>query len=298
MGFKSSEQDITNALNNNDLSLLLRNFGSGNSLSKYLTVVKSPGTGDCLDRLEITLNAEYTTVASDTSDLDDVLKYLTNLIPQLVTGRPSPGVIVNGIKDGYETLKAIIETENVTGTPINLTFPIEACDRDPEVISATLSIEARGQVSNAKEDKSYDPNDFGQAFAKTHMVCNIGSDRRSDDRVVNKTDAEQGNIRTYSINNWAILRGRQTVGASVTPHCRVTDTINIWDEIAALSIPRMQLIIEVIPPELYRTKLHEKFLSYLRREGIEIPAASTKKEKKKQAKAEKKAGKKTKKKGA
>ncbi|GAA6179234.1 hypothetical protein NBRC116594_06720 [Shimia sp. NS0008-38b] len=293
MGFSVTEDTIKAAISKNDLSLILRGFGQSKPLDHFLTVVRSPKDEDCLDRVEITLEANYSTVASDTSDLKDVLTYLTDLIPQLITGTPAPGVIVNGVKDGVATLERIIETENVTGTPVQMTFPISICDAEQEAIIATLSIEARGQVSNAEQEKDYDPSDRGQAFAKTNMVCNIGPDRLMRNRVVSATDAERGDIKTYSIVNWAILRGTQTVVASVRPHCRVTDAVNLWNEIAGLTIYKLQLIIEAVPSELYRSKFNETFIGYLEEEGFDIPDPETDKEARKKAKADKKKAAKT-----
>ncbi|WP_294221172.1 hypothetical protein [uncultured Shimia sp.] len=285
MGFSVTEAVIKAAIEKNDLGLILRGYGQQKPLDHFLTIVLSPKDAECLDRAEITLEANYSTVASDTSDLKDVLTYLTDLIPQLITGTPAPGVIVNGVKDGVATLERIIETENVTGTPVQMTFPITTCNAEQEAIIATLSIEARGQVSNAEQEDAYDPNDRGQAFAKTNMVCNIGGDRLMRNRVVSATDAERGDIKTYSIANWAILRGTQTVVASVRPHCRVTDAVNIWDEIAGLTIYKLQLIIETVPPELFRTTFSDKFLGHLRDAGFAIPAPVSEAEKKAAKKA-------------
>ncbi|WP_270729200.1 hypothetical protein [Shimia sp. Alg240-R146] len=174
-------------------------------------------------------------------------------------------------------------------------FPIETCGVDEVVILSTLSVEARGLVSNATEDKAYNPNAFGQAFAKTHLVCNVGSDNHEADWTVSASNAAQGNIRTYRIRNATLLRGRQTVDTSVQPHCRVTDAINLWDEIAALTVSKVKLIIEVVPPKLYRRTFSDNFLDYLRENNVTIPSPVTDAEKKaeKKAKAKKKEQEKT-----
>ncbi|WP_417681737.1 hypothetical protein [Roseibium sp.] len=291
MGFTVKKSDIEDSLKRSDLSLLLPLYNiTGGDLSRYLSVHLTPeGTStDCYSRAEIKLDATYSTVASDTSDLKDVLAFLSKIISLASSNTvPAPGVIINAVKDGVATLEAIIEDENVTGTPVKMTFPITACGTDPVALIATLRIEARGRISNAEKDDEYDPNDPGQAFAKAHMVCNIGNDPREADRTVSGSDAEQANIRQYSISNWALLRGTQTVIAEVTPHCRVTDDVTVWDEIAGLTIYWVQLILETVPPERYRTTFSENFLNYLRREGVSIPDPKTKKEDKKAAKAAK-----------
>lgn len=283
MGFEITKTDIEASVKKNDLSLLVPLFNqTGSDLSRALTVnlTKEPGSSTCYSRAEIRLEARYTTIASDSSDLKDVLKFLEKIV-SLYNAVPSPGTIVNAVKDGVTTLEAIIENENVKGTPVKMDFPITACPASAAVaIIATLSFQASGMISNAEEDEEYDPDEPGQAFAKAYTVCNIGTDTRETERTVSGRDAEQGNTRQYTITNWALLRGSQTVVAEVRPHCRVTDDFTVWDEIAGLTINWVQLTIEAVPPTLYRAKFDGRFLKYLKKQAITIPAAGTAKERK------------------
>lgn len=269
MGIRTKKEAVLNGLKPDDRSKIFKNFNeSGSDVERYVMFIQSPES--CGQRIEITLDAEYTTIASDTSDLKDVLNFVGSIVQQV--GYPptlAPRVIINGLHDASGALEAIIEKENITGEQVTLKFPLTVCDKPREVIMTTLRVHARGLVSNASEE-GYDPNSPNSAFAKVDLTLNIGSDAMTEARVVSAFDAQRGSWWPYTIVNYSLVSGTQTVVAMVAPTCQVTSEFSFKNEIASYTISKIQLIIEVIP-ESYYARLPKRFITFLRDQGVDVP---------------------------
>lgn len=278
---KVEKSDVIDGLKPLDRSLVFRNYVErGSDIENHLEFLQSPPGMECGNRVEITAFPQYTTVASDTSDVEDVLALLDRIVDmaRFPPGTPAPGTIVMGVRAGYETLENIFREGNVSGEKVTLVFPLRICEEEGAagppraVVAAKLRVAARGKVSDAEEE-DYEPTDDGASFAKLTLSLNIGNDPLTRDRFVSRVDAETGSRRYYAIVNYSLVDGTTTVVANVAPHCRVPSEVTWDDQVAGLTVDEMQLFIEIVPAEYY-SYLPETMRTYLREHGMEVEEPS------------------------